>query len=253
MNEQEKLYKGLMIQLMTCESMLENIYASMNIEPKICPACQNRFPVYLPFGENLRKNARCPHCRSLERHRTLWLYFKNHTDLFSSTKNIKLLHFAPEDVFLKKFATLNNIDYYPVDFNPRLRGIRDAVDVQHIKYDDEMFDIVICNHVLEHVEDDHQAIRELRRVLKKDGVAYIDSPVFKIKTTLEDPEYNTPELRFKHYGQHDHLRRYGMDYVQRLENGGFLVNVIEPNKNFKKEELLRYGIKKGEKIYLCTK
>ena len=131
--------------------------------------------------------------------------------------------------------------------------IRDVIDIQKIKYPDGMFDIVFCNHVLEHVPDDIAAMKELRRVLKKNGIAYINSPVFDtLDITLEKPEYNTPELRLQYYGQHDHLRKYGKDYLSRLENAGFAVAVILINDKFTDAELSRYGLLKDEKIYQCT-
>jgi len=145
----------------------------------------------------------------------LWLYLQNRTKLISdTTTNIKLLHFAAERGIYDKFISLPHIDYYPVDFNPLKRRIRDVVDIQHIQYESNMFDALICSHVLEHIPDDRKAISELYRVLKPGGTAYILVPIsHKLEATLENPEYDTPELRTEHYGQFDHVRRYGKDFI----------------------------------------
>ena len=226
---------------------------------KQCPICRSFISEYGSFGSQTRQNAKCPQCNSLERHRALWLYLENHTSLLSSHQtllSVRLLHFAPERIFHQKFAALENIDYYPVDINPkRYKEIRDVIDIQCIEYQDGMFDFIICSHVLEHVPDDHAAMQELLRVLKQDGVAFILAPVtHSLETTLDDPSYNTPELRTQHYGQHDHLRRYGSDFPSRLRKAGFSVEEIDMTREIdgQKYDPVCYGIKEGTKIYKCT-
>ena len=242
-------------KLLTLESIVDNVLDSVTVDKKFCPICNNEFQTFLPFGEHLRKNARCPCCHSLERYRAWWFFYTNHTDLFNNDKVsvIKVLHFAPEKFLYDKFSSLSHIDYWPVDIDQSVYGIRDVIDIQNIRYQDETFDIIICNHVLEHIPDDHRATKELLRVLKKDGIAYITCPLYySPETTLEISEYNTPELRLKYYGQHDHLRKYGKDFSLRLERDGFIVKTICPNKDFTDYELSRYGIRKEEKIFQCT-
>ena len=226
---------------------------------KQCPICLNFVSEYGSFGSQARQNAKCPHCNSLERHRALWLYLVNHTRIISGQSeplSIKLLHFAPEKVLYGKFAALSGIDYYPVDIDPdRYKDIRDVIDIQDIEYEDCMFDIIICSHVFEHVPDDHTAMRELRRVLKKDGTAFILSPVsYTLELTLEESGYNTPELRKQYYGQHDHLRRYGRDFPARLSKAGFCVKEINMSREVDGQtyDTARYGLKEGSKIYICT-
>jgi len=242
-------------QLLTYESILDDIDDSGNAKKRCCPLCKNEFRVFLPAGAcDLRKNAECPKCGSFERHRMFGLYLEKCTDLCNNLKHIKLLHIAPEPIFLNRFKTLSNIDYYPVDFDASREGIRDVVDIQNIHYENEMFDAIICFHVLEHIPDDNAAMKELFRCLKKDGTAYIDVPIYKsLDITLENPEYNTPELRMKYYGQHDHVRKYGNDFKKKLENACFIVNKIEPNNNYSEIELDRFGLSKSGKIFLCTK
>ena len=231
---------------------------------KFCPVCQSQVDKFLPFGVVKRKNARCPYCFSLERHRALWFYFENHTDLFTNKnkKSLKILHFAPEKIFYDKFSNSLDIDYYPVDFDSSFSGfigdggnyiLRDIVDIQNIQYQNNMFDVIICNHILEHIPNEQSAITELLRVLKKDGQAYISVPVYDdLEVTLENHTYNTAELRKKYYGQSDHVRKYGRDFPQRLTNAGFDVEIIYLNKYLTEHELICYGMRNTEKIYKCT-
>ena len=239
-------YEGLKRQL---DSAIDNG------NKKVCPICSSEFLVYLPGPFGKRKNASCPYCGSLERHRALYLFFERNTNLFNRNElstTIKILHFAPEPCLYNKIKNIPNKDYFPVDIDPSAQGIRDVIDIQNIKYEDCTFDIIICNHVMEHIPDDRSAMRELKRVLKSGGVAYINTPVdYTLDWTLESPEYNTPELRTKYYGQFDHVRLYGKDYVTRLQDAGFDVCVIEPNKDLNEEEIQRYGLLKDEIIYKC--
>jgi len=254
LNRKFSLLNVLMKRLLVIESLIEGIMDSIDYSKKMCPICEAEFNVYMPFGENLRKNAQCPNCGSVERHRALWLFFED-ANLLKEDKGrkINLLHFAPEKVFHDIFMNSSDIEYYPVDFNANHPLIRDVVDIQQIQYEDDMFDMIICTHVLEHVPDDKLAMRELYRVLKSGGTAFLNSPVFNIEETIEDPDYNTPQLRLKYYGQSDHYRKYGNDYTQRLESVGFEVELIEPNRVYTNEQLIRYGLSPNERIYTCKK
>lgn len=219
---------------------------------KVCPVCKKELMLYLPYGEYMRYNAQCPYCGSLERHRAYWMYWKKY-NIFDG-KRIRLLHFAPEKCFLDEIRKMEWIDYYPVDLNAEFYGIREKVDITDIPYKDHMFDLIICNHVLEHIPNESKALSELQRVLDIDGTAFITVPVCEsAETTLEKEEYNTPQLRRKFYGNSDHVRMYGKDFAGRLENAGFMVNRIIINENYTKEELDMYGVYKNETIYKCKK
>lgn len=219
---------------------------------KECPLCHNKLKLFLPEGAHMRFNAECPYCGSRERHRAYFLYWKR-THLFDGMK-MRVLHFAPERAFNDLISGMEFIDYYPVDINPKLYRIREKVDITDIQYKDNMFDVIICNHVLEHIPDEKKALSELRRVLKKGGKAFLNVPIFKrYATTLEKAEYNTPELRLKYYGQDDHVRAYGLDYEERLIQAGFETKAILINKEFSREELERYGLENSECIYECGK
>jgi SAM-dependent methyltransferase len=247
----------------TNNNYLQNILNVLYPNKRYCPICCNETWEFLPTGITFIRNGACPYCYSVERHRTLWLYMENNTDILEKLSggggdtydygSINILHFAPEKCFYDKFINIKNCDYYPVDFNPQVWGIRDVVDIQNIKYNDNIFDAIFCTHVLEHIPDDYAAMKELRRVLKPDGVAFINVPIdTSLETTLENPEYNTPELREKYYGQDDHLRMYGKDYPAKLKSAGFAVKAISPNKGYSEKELYRYGLFKDETIFQCT-
>lgn len=209
------------------------------------------FSTFLPYGyNNLRKNALSPSTFSLERHRLLWLYLKNETGVFS--KKIKLLHFAPEQAFYKRFKKLSNIQYDTIDINSPLAKIR--ADICDLPIKDNTYDFILCNHVLEHILDDNKAISELYRVLKKDGVGIFQVPIdMKKEFTFQDDSITDKKERNKIFGQYDHVRVYGKDYFTKLKNAGFKVEEVDYTKNLSKDEIYRFSIVKGEIIPVCTK
>lgn len=223
-----------------------------------CPICEN-FSNFKSFGITSRSNALCPHCHSLERHRLVYFIIQRRYGYLLEHENIKLLHFAPEIPFYNLFKKFNNIDYYPVDFNPELYEarnihIRDKVDMENLfQYEDNMFDFIYHCHVLEHIPNDLNAMGELYRVLKNGGVCITLAPVFNIPKTIENSEYNTPELRLKYYGQEDHLRKYGLDFKDRLESVGFNVEEIK-SYDFMPSQIENkfYGIR-PDRVFICTK
>jgi len=225
---------------------------------KFCPACKSDIKSYLPYGTILRSNAQCPNCGAKERHRAFTLYLEKEAEILNITDKqpgaIKLLHFAPERVFFEKFSKNPDIDYYPVDIESSNSEMRDIIDIQIIDYPDKLFDYIICNHVLEHVPRDDVALNELCRVLKDEGVAYISVPMQDIEKTIEDKSYNTPELRQRYYGQEDHLRVYGKDFLQKLKTSGFSVEIIDLTKDLTNQDLYRYGLERTEQaIFRCKK
>jgi SAM-dependent methyltransferase len=164
-----------------------------------CPVCKGRFSKFLPYGYNkMRENVLCPRCLSLERHRLLWLYLRERTGIF--TGNYSLLHIAPEQCFYRRFRKMGNLTYVTADLESPLADIK--LDVQAMPFKDDEFDIVICNHVLEHVPDDRKALREIYRVLKKGGFALMQVPTnFSLEKTYEDPSITDPSDREKHFAK----------------------------------------------------
>ena len=209
------------------------------------------FRGFIPYGyNNVRKNALSPSTYSLERHRMLWLYLKNETDIF--TKKIRLLHFAPEPAFHKIFKNFKNISYDTIDLNSPLAEIK--ADICDLPIENDTYDYILCNHVLEHIDDDIKAMRELYRVLKKGGIGIFQIPIdVERKNTFEDPSITSPKQRNKIFGQYDHVRIYGMDYFDRLKSVGFSVNQIYYGEKLSEEEIFKYCLSKNEIIPVCKK
>jgi predicted SAM-dependent methyltransferase len=216
----------------------------------ICPCCNGHFRTFLQFGIKSRPNALCPKCGSLERHRLLWLYLKHRTNLFS--ENLKVLHFAPEYIFQRTFKTMLNLDYISADLDSPIALVK--IDITNILYKDNMFDAILCNHVLEHVLDDKKAMRELFRVLKPGGWAIIQVPIWTNRNeTFEDQTITSPEQRKRIFGQPDDVRMYGKDYKDRLEKAGFVVKVDDYVKELDAKTIKKYCLMEDEDIYFCIK
>tara|TARA_R110001583_G_scaffold39086_2_gene125625 strand:- start:960 stop:1721 length:762 start_codon:yes stop_codon:yes gene_type:complete len=209
------------------------------------------FRKFLPYGYgNQRTNALAPGTLSLERHRLIWLYLKNETDFFTAKK--KVLHMAPEQCFLKLFKAQTNLNYITADLYSPIADVK--ADICKLPFEDNSFDIVFCNHVLEHIEDDKKAMSELYRVLKSGGMGIFQIPQdLTLETTYEDFSITSKEERKKHFGQYDHVRVYGKDYFNRLRNVGFTVNEIDYSKTLSPELITKYCLVKGEILPVCTK
>jgi ubiquinone/menaquinone biosynthesis C-methylase UbiE len=147
---------------------------------------------------------------------------------------------------------MNNLEYITADIESPLALMK--MDITDIPFEDNSFDVILCNHLLEHVEDDRKAMREMYRVLRKNGWA-IMQPHIEIKraSTLEDPSVTSPEERERLFNQRDHIRVYGLDYANRLEEAGFMVHVEPYLKDVEKEKLTKFSLSADEDIYLCKK
>lgn len=216
-----------------------------------CPICKSRLRRFLNFGADLRKNVLCPVCYSLERHRLMWLYFQQKTDLFS--ENNKILHFAPENSFLKRFKKMSNLQYLTADLDQKEADI--CMDITDIKFPDNSFDVVLCSHVLEHVKNDQKALKEIYRVLKPNGWALLQVPIdLNLEKTLEeDEEGYSPQKRAELFGLPEHVRQYGADYADRLASAGFRVKVDNYINTLSKELIEKYSLPLCESIYICYK
>ena len=204
----------------------------------------------MPYGVMSRDNALCPSCLSLERHRLLWLFLKNETDFFSSS--LKVLHVAPEQCFLKRFRSLKNLDYITADLESPIADVH--FDLHDIPLSDNQYDIIICNHVMEHVRDDKRVLGELLRILKPGGRAIVQVPLDYSRTsTFEDPSVTRPSDRENLFGQRDHVRVYGLDYPERLRTSGFMVEEIAYPLQLGKDIVSKYRLPEEEIIYLNIK
>jgi SAM-dependent methyltransferase len=205
----------------------------------------------MPYGRtNPRNNALCPSCLALERHRLMWLYMQSKTNFFKD--QLKVLHVAPEHCFIDRFEAMNNLDYTTADIESPLAKVK--MDIHAIPFQANTFDVAFCNHVMEHVDNDIQAMSELHRVLKPSGWAIIQSPMDVTRaTTLEDPSITSEADREKYYWQKDHVRLYGQDYKQRLEKAGFQVKADMFVQELDKQLVDKYALPAGEVVYLCKK
>jgi SAM-dependent methyltransferase len=225
------------------------LYKGNNVE---CPVCQKHFRTFLPYGYvNQRENVLCPYDLTLERHRLMWLYLKNESVFFTKS-NLDVLHIAPEQCFYKLFKNQKNINYLTGDLESPLADLH--FDLHNIPLQENKFDVVFCNHVLEHVTDAKQCMSELYRVMKPGGFGIFQVPQdFTREVTYEDPSIDTPEEREKHFWQYDHVRLFGLDYPEWLRSVGFTVEEYNPQKNFNLEQIERYRLMKNEILYIARK
>ena len=232
------------------------------------------FKSMLPYGyETQRNNVLSPSTLSLERHRLLWLYLNEQTDFFKSklvsdssfanTKRIKLrdaetnsalkvLHFAPEQAFYKLFRNQKNLEYTTTDLFSPLADVK--ADICDLPFEDNQYDVILCNHVLEHIPDDTKAMQELYRVLKPGGMAILQIPQdLSRATTFADDSITDQKERAKIFGQYDHVRIYGRDYFDKLRSIGFKVVEEDYTNKIAPELVEKYCLAKGEIIPVCFK
>jgi SAM-dependent methyltransferase len=213
-----------------------------------CPLCEKGFKSFLPAGIDNRPNALCPNCGSLERHRLLWLTLLKLWSDGTLKKSGKLLHIAPERPLARKFQKL--FDYLSADIDERIAMVK--MNITDIQFPDETFDVIICNHVLEHISDDKKALSELLRVLKKGGWASIQVPVSG-DNTFEDNTITDPKERERLFGQSDHVRTYGKDFHARLTSAGFTVSIYYKDKIIDPEQNSLFSLECENEIYIATK
>jgi predicted SAM-dependent methyltransferase len=211
------------------------------------------FSMFLPYGYGKqRNNVLSPSTLSLERHRLLWLYLKNETTFFLESEKKKVLHFAPEQAFYKLFRNQKNIDYTTTDLFSPLADVK--ADICNLPFQDNAYDYIFCNHVLEHIADDTKAMKELFRVLKPKGMAILQIPQdLKRATTFSDDSITNQKERAKIFGQYDHVRIYGRDYFEKLRTIGFTVVEEDYTKKISPELVEKYCLAKGEIIPVCFK
>ena len=211
------------------------------------------FRKFLPYGYGVqRENALSPSTLSLERHRLMWLFLRDETNFFTSTKKLKTLHIAPEQCFLDIFRKQKNLEYITSDLESPIADVK--ADICDLPFDDNSFDVVFCNHVLEHISDDTKAMQELFRVLKKGGFGIFQIPQdISREKTFEDNSITDRKERAKIFGQYDHVRVYGRDYFNKLRSIGFKVDEIDYTKKIAPEKLERFCLMKKEILPVCYK
>jgi SAM-dependent methyltransferase len=228
-----------------------------------CPICNNTFRKMLPggykypvlkekevIGGEFDKNLICPYCGSFGRDRSVYLYLKYKSDIFQ--KNYKLLHVAPERSLQNIFFKYPNIDYTAIGLDTTLVTIE--MDVTNLQFENEIFDVIICNHVLEHIQNDSKAMSEIFRVLKFSGWAILQVPIsYIIPHTHENPSIAAQEDRIREFGQKDHVRIYGNDYFDRLKSAGFVTEKYSLFKEFGDKFITYHSLNKNELIFICRK
>jgi len=228
-----------------------------------CPLCRGRFRKLLASGLDLpvfreqhiigggyRRNSLCPRCHASDRERLIFLYLKQKTTLFRDPA--KVLHVAPERNLQRKLKNCSSIKYVSADLDSPLAQLR--MDITHICLGANTFDIVICNHVLEHVPDDGKAMTEIFRVLRPGGWAILQVPIsLTLGCTFENSSIRSPEERERLFGQHNHVRIYGQDYERRLQRAGFCVEKYSFVKDFGESKSEFYGLLKDEILFVCRK
>ena len=216
-----------------------------------CPICKKSFKEFFPYGRETRNNALCTNCLSLERHRLIYLYLEKETSIFK--KKTKLLHIAPEACLINIFKRFDNIEYITADLNSPLADIK--MDIHNMPFKEKSFDLVLCNHVLEHVENDIKALEEIKRVLKMDGIGIVQVPFYNPipKETLEDKSVTSKKERELLYGQSDHVRKYGKDYRKRLESTGLKTKLKTPDSFLFNADIIRHSIIESEEIFIVSR
>ena len=233
---------------------------------KKCCFCHTRFYEYLPIGTDAKiwkelhgvgagkRKAICPHCGSSDRERLVYLYIRDKYLPTHTENKVKCLHIAPESQLSNYLRSQSNIDYTAGD--KRCEGYDYPDYVQPIdimdfsSIEDNTYDLIICNHVLEHVQNDFVAMQGIRRILKANGIAILQVPyAIKLEKTIEDSSITSPTSRLEIYGQADHVRLYGLDYPIRLNSAGFSVEKMNIAKNYSR----KMGLNRKESLFICHK
>ncbi len=221
-------------------------YSGRNV---LCPCCGRTFRKFLTAGvRRIRSNARCPRCGSWERQRMLWLFLKQRTNIFSN--RARILHVAPEHVLSKEFARMEHLDYVSADLCSPLASVQ--MDVTRVCFAESSFDLILCCHVMEHVLDDIGAMRELCQALRPNGLAIFQIPI-KREHTFEDSSVVSEFDRERVFGQRDHVRICGQDYMSRFEVAGFEVSVVNLARELGNANAQKYGLWAEEQLIICKR
>ncbi len=236
-----------------------------------CPYCKHNFrkmlsdgerhPVLIEYdiiGSGYRENCTCPRCYAKDRDRLIYLYLEKKTNVFTKAQSV--LHIAPEAWLKELFQSLSHIHY-----TSGVKGVEQMgyyydrktieLDITDLKMKNDFYDLIVCNHVLEHISDDIKAMKEIFRVLKPGGKAILQVPYSTVlELTFEDDTVVSKEDRAKIFGQFDHVRIYGNDYAKRLQIAGFKVDIFNPiYESWGKEYIERYALNIKEDLFIAHK
>lgn len=211
------------------------------------------FRLKLNLVDSDRDNFGCPYCPAYDRERHLFMFFDK-MNFWNQLADFQILHFAPEKNLSKKIDLIKPFNYVKADFNPKDSSIR-RIDATDIPYQNNTFDLVICNHVLEHIPDYLKAIEEIYRVLKPKGIAVLQTPYSKILSkNFEDQNINTDSLRYFFYGEKDHYRIFSeQHFLKDIKNVGFELDIIPHEKYFDQKTSFYYGVSCNEDLIQAIK
>jgi SAM-dependent methyltransferase len=213
----------------------------------VCPICGGSAMRFLPFGIGQRRNAVCPHCGSVERHRFLWLFLVRRTDLFR--RRYRVLHTAPEPAIAARLSRRRNLHYRSVDrFDPRADI---QADLRDLPLADGSVDVLLSSHVIEHIPDDRAALAELARIVRPGGWGVLMTPFDpNLPASLEDSSLDTPAARLRAYGHPFHYRVYGADLPDRLAEAGFSSEIVTTGALLSGHQRRRYRINRNNLLLL---
>lgn len=225
-----------------------------------CELCKNYPGVWQYIGEDYdifrnknvtgasRRRGGCPVCGSSDRERYVYYIIRNYTDLLDGKKHT-VLHFAPEYMLSEKIRRSCGDEYITADITPGRGDV--TADITSLQFENESFDYIICNHVMEHVSEEERAFSEIRRCLAAGGVLIFTVPICWKEKTYEDKRIVSEEERILYYGQKDHVRLYGNDIMERIERFGFHVNMYLCNKVVDENKRRKLGFISKDAVFLC--
>lgn len=258
--KEDFLKQGIGTRKIKSEKELWKIYGA-NYGKRYCNLCDNTIFDWKYIGEESnifqhknivgasRRKGGCPICGSSDRTRYVYYILKKYTSIFKNT-NSRILHFAPEQTLTEKLRDKGRV-YVSADIEP---GRADVVeDITNMSFQDNEFDYIICNHIMEHILDEERAFFEIRRCLNQEGILIFTIPICWEQVTIENPDIQTEADRIKNYGQKDHVRLYGNDIVKRIEKYGFEVDLHRSDEILCKKDIVKFGYIYKDSVLLCKK
>lgn len=233
-----------------------------------CVLCGSRIGRFLPYkgrskgaaplmvalqmiGSDI-DNFECPRCGGHDRERHLLMYLRA-SGLTDSMPGMRILHFAPEYRLSKRIQAMQPLAYVRCDLHPTCADI-EKVDMEAMPFDDGTFDMVIANHVLEHVSDDLKAVSEVARILRPGGLAVLQTPYSEtLETTWSDAGITSNEARLQAYGQEDHVRLFGRDIFERFSQSGLATCVSTHSELLKGTNAELVGVNSREPFFLFVR
>ncbi len=226
--------------------LLARIYSLGNVVE--CNFCRWTGLKFLPAGIKRDPNRMCPECHSLQRYRIMRMYFDEYI-VSSVEEPITLLELAPDKNFSAYLKQFPNVNYFGSDLKSPLADV--ISDLTRMGMKSGVFDFIICFHVFEHIRDDRAGFKELARLLKPGGTGFVMVPISG-QNTYEDPTIDPADYR-EVYGQHDHVRRCGLDYGQRMIEAGLSVKVIDIFQLWRDEILQRFALRGDDRFIFVVK